>query len=618
MMARRLLPPKAELAAALRWVPLRGWPPGRDELLRTVRLVLTLALLICIEALQGANFSYAQAQTPPVTAMVALAQEPDRLYEPGTEEGQLMANLVFDPLVGLDDQMNPYPALAATVPSPDNGLVRLSGDGGDRRLIVTMPLRQDVTWSDGVPFTADDVVYTWQLMMNPQSGFDTSVEDKLKSVDKLDDYTVQFTYLSANEAHALDPQRYKALGNDPVVDPLYAFGLYDAPAIYPRHKLRDIIGDDPRHTTQIGALETSDFARNPVGTGPFALSSWDPGNALTFTSRRVALSQRLAQPGVDYIVFRIVPDKNDALNALSAGQLQLVMDDALDASDSAVLDSFPGVQAHYTPGNAWEHLTFNLDNPLLADPTVRQAIAYGIDRNALNGDIMAGKAEVPVGQVPSWSWAFEPDVATYDYNAAKANQMLDAAGYARGTDGIRAKGGQRLSFKYWSTPANFRPALMAEIKAQLAVIGVNVDPQMVSSSDLFDTSGTVAQSLVARQFDIVEFAWVSSYDPGTDAAYNMASASIPARTNGFQGGNYGDYKNPRNDQLLSQLQNSLDPGFRHIALKEAQTIWQADLPLLPLLLRPIVSANSTRLTGIKPTPAPAGLTWNIDQWVVSQ
>src|SRR5712692_10962025 len=163
---------------------------------------------------------------------VALAHEPDRFYNPTTLAGQLVANLVFDPLVGLDDQMNPYPVLAAAVPSPDNSFVRLSGDGADRRLIVTMPLRQDVTWSDGEPFTADDVVFTWQLMMNPQSGFDTTVEDKLKNVDKIDDFTVRFTYLSANEAHALDRERYKDQGDQPVVDPLYQFGLYDAPAIY--------------------------------------------------------------------------------------------------------------------------------------------------------------------------------------------------------------------------------------------------------------------------------------------------------------------------------------------------------------------------------------------------
>src|SRR5918911_5485831 len=225
-----------------------------------------LALLVVASLLSGARPLRAQS---PRTVTVALAHEPDRLYNPGSLAGQLVANLVFDPLVGLDDQMNPYPVLAAVIPSPDSGLVQLSGDGGDRRLIVTMPLRQDVTWSDGQPFTADDVVYTWQLLMNPQSGFDTTVEDKLKNVDKVDDFTVRFTYLSANEARALDPERYRDIGQQPVVDPLYFFGLYDAPAIYPRHILRSLIGDDPRHSTQVASLETSDFATNPIGTGPY-------------------------------------------------------------------------------------------------------------------------------------------------------------------------------------------------------------------------------------------------------------------------------------------------------------------------------------------------------------
>src|SRR5437667_1316715 len=246
---------------------------------------ISLGAMLLAALLFGGAPSHAQTSK---MVTVALAHEPERLYNPTTLAGQLVANLLFDPLVGVDDQMNPYPVLAAAIPSPDNSLVRLSGDGADRRLIVTMPLRQDVTWSDGESFTADDVVYTWQLMSNPRSGFDTTVEDKLKSVDKLDDATVQFTYLSANEARALDPERYKDQGSEPVVDPLYFFGLYDAPAIYPRHKLRDIIGDDPRHSRQIGAFESSAFARNPIGTGPYVLSNWDAGNAHTLTSRGFA------------------------------------------------------------------------------------------------------------------------------------------------------------------------------------------------------------------------------------------------------------------------------------------------------------------------------------------
>ncbi|MCA1646016.1 MAG: peptide ABC transporter substrate-binding protein [Chloroflexi bacterium] len=462
-----------------------------------MRILLGLLVLLA-GLLPGVRPSLAQTSK---SVTVALAHEPDRLYNPTTLAGQLAANLVFDPLVGLNDQMNPYPVLATTIPSPDNSLVRLSGDGADRRLIVTMPLRQDVTWSDGQPFTADDVVYTWQLMMNPQSGFDTTVEDKLKNVDKTDDFTVRFTYLSANEARALDPERYSGRGDQPVVDPLYLFGLYDAPAIYPRHKLRELVGDDPRHSRQMGSIETSAFARNPVGTGPYVLSSWEPGSALTFSSRGMALAHRLGMPALDTVVFQIMPDKNDSLTALTQDQVHVVAQDSLDAGDAPVLDTLPGVRARYTPGNAWEHLTFNLDNPILAEPTVRQAIALGINRPALNEAIMFGKAEVAISQVPSWSWAFDASMPHPEYDPTQASQILDRAGWARaGPDGIRAKNGQRLTLKFWSTPATFRPGLMALIKDQLAQTGVEVNIDSLPSATLFDTTANASTTCTPQAF----------------------------------------------------------------------------------------------------------------------
>src|SRR5260370_14996681 len=157
---------------------------------------------------------------------------------------------------------------------------------------------------------------------------------------------------------------------------------------------------------------------------------------------------------------------------------------------------------------------------------------------------------------------------------------------------------------------------MSAVRDQLAQVGIELTIEMIPSSMFYDVSGTSPQALVSRQFDIAEFAWVSSYDPGTDALWNMHSVSIPSRSNGFQGGNYADYKNPRNDQLLSQLQNSVDQTFRRTALVEAQTIWQSDLPVLPLLLRPIVTATRG-IANFKPTPAAAGETWNVEQWTLS-
>jgi peptide/nickel transport system substrate-binding protein len=328
------------------------------------------------------------------------------------------------------------------------------------------------------------------------------------------------------------------------------------------------------------------------------------------------MPQRPIRPAIDSLVFRIMPDKNDSLTALTQGQVQLVAQDSLDAADSSVLDTLPGVQARYTPGNAWENLTFNLDNPVLGDANVRQAIAYGVNRPALNEALLFSKGQVALSQVPPWSWAFDANMAHYDFDPGKAEQLLDGAGWRRsGSDGIRSKNGQRLSFKLWTTPASFRPGLMAMLKDQLAQVGVEVNVDSFPSATFLDTSSTPpAQALASRQFDMVEFAWISTYDPGSDALYSMHSSAVPSKTNAYRGGNYADYKNPRSDELLNQLQRSLDPAFRRIALHEVQTIWQSDLPVLPLLLRPITTAASTRLLNFRPTPALAGETWNVEAW----
>jgi peptide/nickel transport system substrate-binding protein len=242
---------------------------------------------------------------------------------------------------------------------------------------------------------------------------------------------------------------------------------------------------------------------------------------------------------------------------------------------------------------------------------VRQAFALAVNKNALNDDLFFGKGEPALSQVPSWSWAYRSGLISYDFNPARAEQLLDQAGWRRGADGVRARDNVRLSFKYWSTPASFRPALMAMIKDELAAIGIELLPDVFPSSVFFDTSPNTAQALVNRQFDVVEFAWVNAYDPGLDAIYTLHSLSVPTRANAFRGGNYGNYRNPRSDELLNQTQNSLDPGFRQIAFAEAQAIWQSDLPVLPILLRP---ATSPRLTNFRPTPSLRGETWNVEQW----
>ncbi len=577
-----------------------------------------LAAGLLLSSVLGGAIAHAQAGK---TVVIGMGQEPDRLIKSTMFVGQLVSNLTYDQLVGVDDRMQSFAQLAADVPSIENGMAQFVGDGGDKHLEVTFPLRQGVTWSDGTPFTADDVVYFFNFIMNPASGWDTSMEEKIKSADKIDDYTVKFTWLSANEARAMDPTKYANQGTDPVIDPLYFFGLnIDGQGVYPAHKLREIVGDDPRHAANISAYENSDLSRNPVGTGPYTLTSWEPGVALTFQSRGVKLPNRFlgtgpgGAPGVDTVVFRIIPAKDTNLAALEAGEIQVVTSDVLDVGDSQTLDTMPNVRPQYVPGTTWEHLTLNLDTSILSDKNVRQAIAYGLNRQELVDIILYGKSEPAASQIPSWSWAFNPDVPRYEYNPSKADELLTQSGWLKGADGIRVKNGQRLSLKYWSTPSAFRPRNLPLVKNQLQQIGVEMNVEFVPASVYFDAKAASPQSLSARQFDVAEFAWVGGYDPGADSMFTNHSKNIPSKENGHRGGNYAGFRHNYNDLLLEQGASSLDTAFRRNAYGEAQNIWMSDLPIIPLFLRPVTGASSASLQNFRVAMSSTGETWNVEQW----
>jgi peptide/nickel transport system substrate-binding protein len=579
-----------------------------------MRHICSLALLLTLLLAIAGSSPVSKAQIGK-TVVIGIGQEPDRLLASTNFAGTVAQNLVYDRLVAMDEHMQPYAQLAAEVPTIENGLAAFVGEGGDRRLEVTVPLRQDVTWSDGMPFTADDVVYFFEYIMNPESGWETSLEEKIKSVDRLDDFTAKIIYLSANEAKARDPETYKDQGTDPVVDPLYFLGFNaDKGFIYPRHKLREIVGDDPRSSRDIGKVATSELAQNPVGTGPYVLSSWEPGVALTFQSRGEALPHRWGVPNIDTVVFRVMPSKDSSIAALAAGEIHVASSDMLDASDAGVLDVLPGIQVQYVQGATWELLAFNLDNPILTDPNVRKAIAFGINRQELVDEILFGKSEPAASLVPSWSWAFNTEVPRYDYNPGLASQLLLESGWTPGPDGIRVKNGERLSLNYWSTPAAFRPILLPRVQDQLAQIGIEMNVDFVPAETLFEPNPSSPTSLAARQFDVVEFAWAggAAYDPGALLSYANHSRNIPSIENGFQGGNYAGFRNARIDELLNKGMLSHDQGVRSHILAEVQQILMSELPVFPLFPRPITGAASDTLINYRPTSN--GDTWNVETW----
>ncbi|HUE75959.1 MAG TPA: ABC transporter substrate-binding protein [Chloroflexota bacterium] len=559
----------------------------------------------------------ARPSGPPDAVRVGMSQEPDTIsgFPGGMYVARIVQNLIFDELVGMNDQMRPVANLVEVIPSTENGLAKFVGEGADQQLQVTFKLRKDATWADGQPFTSRDVQFTYDLLMNPDSNpYSRELERKYEKVETTDDHTVLFTFFSeksAREAASLNPARYEEYKdqNGPVVDPTYLFGIQNS-WIYPAHILAPLVDNNPRTSVKVKDLFTrSDYARKPIGTGAYALSEWTVGKRLVLEARD---SYHLGAPKIKQAIFTIVPKTDLLIDQLTASEIDLITLDALDTAHVPVLDGLPNVQAHFVTGTAWEHIDFNLDHPLLTDRRVRQAIAHAINRGELIEKVFYGKAAAVHSVIMDWSWAHNADVPKYDYDPRKAESLLEEAGWRMGVDGIREKDGQKLSLRFQTTDSPTRMRVSPLLKNQLAAVGIDLKIEHLSTKDFFGREGVLAQG----SFELSQYAWIGGYDPGASSSQSYHSRNIPTRESNFFGSNYPRYRSEDADRLLDDGLATLDPAKRTQSYKDFQRQVMVDLPALPLFARPNTTAVSSRVLGVKPGRSSIGETWNIHEWTL--
>src|SRR5438067_5334665 len=198
------------------------------------------------------------------------------------------------------------------------------GDGADQHLETTFHIRQNATFSDDSPVTADDVVFSWKLSLNPawpaQAGND--LESKYSDVLAVDPHTVVFK---------MKPS---------VIHPLYMYGLPDV-YIYPSKRLGSLVDFDPQNSPKVANLQSSVYGRQPIGAGPYTLDSWDPGIETVFHARS---DYYRGKPAIDTIIMRgFRAAKETLLAQLRAGDIQTLGSDLLDASDVDAVNAIPGV-----------------------------------------------------------------------------------------------------------------------------------------------------------------------------------------------------------------------------------------------------------------------------------
>jgi peptide/nickel transport system substrate-binding protein len=576
-----------------------------------VRRYAPLGIALILAAGTLAPVASAQ-QASGKTLVMGFSQEPDTFIAGEGNEyvTQVASNLVYEQqgLVGIDDQMRPYPMFVTEVPTLDNGGAVMVGDGADQHLETTFHLRQDAKFSDGTPLSSDDVIFSWKMSLNPlwSASAGNDAESKYTEVVAKDPHTVVFKMMSQNQARAAG----LAGQVGPVVSPLYYEGLPDV-QIYPSKRLGPLVDFDPQNSPKMKDLLTSVYTRQPIGLGPYTLDAWDPGVQMTFKARSDYFR---GKPPIDTIIIRgFEASKETLLSQLQAGDIQTIGSETLDVSDVDAVNAISGVKSYIRAGTTIEHIDVNTQDPILQDKQIRKAMLFAINRQDLVNRALAAQGQQLVANslVPPISQLFNPDTPNYNYNPDQAKAILDAAGWTVGSDGIRVNSsGQRLSFKYQSTGSALRKKVMPLVKDNLAAVGIDVQIDQLPAQAYFGINGP----LRSGSLQMAEYADVGSNDAGQDAVQKYASKNIPTSANSFAGSNYSRWNNSTADTLLNAQINSLVPSVRGGAMSSLQLLMSDELPTLPLFFRPNVTAASTHLVNFKPEYASNGYNWNVWEW----
>jgi peptide/nickel transport system substrate-binding protein len=527
------------------------------------RALVALAIAWALVAVAPAS-----AQEGKKVLRLGQAQEPRTLspFIDQDEEGYRVWSINYDLLVDFSPKdLGPIPGIAKSwTISPD-------------KKTVTFKLFDGAKWSDGQPITSKDVKYSLDTFAPNSLGFGSYVEN-VTAVETPDPLTV---IIKTKQPDAR------------IVGGLFAY-------ILPEH----VWGKVP-----VKQLTGSYKPPVPiVGSGPYVVTQFQPGRII-----RMSRNQhfRGPKPKFDEIQW-IKYGTNDALErALTLGEIDLIPE-VQDAA-FARLGKAKGVKTVKATTYSFTQLAFNLCNekncpdaklnPGVQDRTVRQAIAYAIDRKRINQIASRGTASEGHGLLPEYYKSFY-SVPAQDYplDVDKANQMLDAAGWAKGEGGVREQGGTRLSFDLFvrsESPSNIQAARL--VREMTKPIGVDFKVQVVSADKLTEITTRKVEGKMAPDFDTFIWGWGGDpYDPGL--LLNLLT------TKAIGGSSDAFYSNPEYDRLYDEQSGEFDEATRKQIVSQMIALSQRDLPYIVLTVDPTLQAyRSDKISGVERScPQPSG------------
>jgi peptide/nickel transport system substrate-binding protein len=446
----------------------------------------------------------------------------------------------------------PVPELATVIPSKENGGVSRDGK------TITWHLRKGVVWSDGVPFDADDVVFSTKAVLDPANNeLSRDGWDLITKIEEPDKYTVVY--------HLKHPYGYFAY--------LY-FSSAGTPSVLPRHLLAGLPN-----------INHAAYNALPVGIGPFKYAQWKRSDFVEM----VANSRYFrGKPRLQRIVFKIVTNPDTILGELQSHELDLW---PITATYYWRARALPGVSTQRYAGYNYAHLDFNFSHPVLKELAVRQALRLAIDRPLINRKIFHSLGLVQDDMISPANPAFDPHVPNTPFDLAAANRLLDRAGWVRRADGVRTKGSLRLALLL-PIPAGvgFGVDQMSEmIRAWYRQIGVELDVKRYPPAMIFvpyDEGGI----LNTGKFDLM--LWGTNDNPQGDLS-NYRCSAVPPR-----GGNYARYCNHAVDAALDAFEGLYTFRERQPYANYIQEQLQRDPPTIVLAIGPDFWAYNSDLKGL--------------------
>jgi peptide/nickel transport system substrate-binding protein len=469
-----------------------------------------------------------------------------------------LSSLVFAGLTRLDENGVPFPDLAQTwTVSPDG-------------TVYTFTLRPGLLWQDGVLLTAEDVMFTYELLQSSdlRNGPEMPAALQTALVTQVDTSTVQFE----------------------LTEPYSPLPAHLTLGLLPEHLLRNTAPEN---------LYDSPFNQRPVGAGAYRVERL----ALNHAELVANPAYHFQQAFIQRLELRFYPDDGALFEALQREEINgALFESGLGPSDILEIQQRDELRMAALDTGEITYVYLNLDLPMFSDRRLRQALLYAIDRDALIRDVLRGQAVRADSPIAPGSWAYSPSLTRYDEDPALADLLLDEAGWLKGEDGVRRKDGTALAFALTTGPDPVRVAVAERVAEAWNAIGASVT---IESSGLTEL---VRDTIEQRAYQALLFVDVAGQDPDPYDTWHSSNR-------GGQGGNLAQYSDVRVDAILSEART--EPLTQRDALyEEFQEIFAQEVPAIPLYVSRALYVQDTDLSGVRlgQLAEPGDRFWQVQEW----